>query len=192
MIADVTIITPTIENRYSMLMECIKSVNEQEILPVNHIICTDYMRKGYFSVTERIMNIVETEFVMPLADDDLLLPHHIKDLMERSGEADLIYGYPRVEGRRRSFQRRLQQPFNEEVMRKKNIIGGCPMIRTELMREVGGYPKEGSLVLRDHELYLKFLDMGMRFSCVEKVTWVFRFHGGNMSFLRDKKHEYRI
>jgi len=139
MIADVTIVTATVENRYPLLMECIKSVHDQEVGPVDHLICTDYTRKGTSEVFNRILEIVKTEFILPLSDDDLLLPHHIKDMMERSEEGDIIYGYPKVEGRRRSFQRRLQQPFSEDVLRKKNIIG-VPMIRTELVKSVGGYP----------------------------------------------------
>jgi hypothetical protein len=91
MASDVTVITCTIPERETMLEECKASVAAQTHPPADHLIFRDTWHKGIQVGLNRLWPKVETEWLQWLADDDLLLPHHLEALEPYMPDADIIF-----------------------------------------------------------------------------------------------------
>ena len=175
----VTVVTCAIPERLDMLFEATESVKNQTVSPYSHLISIDYQKVGTARNLNNACFGVTTEFFAILADDDLLYPDHLKILYDNSKEADVVYSFAEVSGRGERFANRINREFDEKLLRKKNFICATTLIRTEMFRQVGGFPND---IKEDYGLWLKFLDVGAVFKCVPEKTWVYRFHGDNKSY----------
>ena len=173
---DVTVITPAIITRLDMLMQCIKSVNEQDLKPVDHIIYLDHNRHGTMYAVNYLINSVKTPYTQFLSDDNYFYPNHIKELLSvaKDTNADVVYSYPKVTGRDINFD----VPFSANELRKRNFISE-PLCRTSALKEANGFMKNTGA--EDWMLYLRMLNNGCKFVHVPKHTWCFRFGHGNFS-----------
>lgn len=111
------------------------------------------------------------EWLLPLADDDLLLPRCLEALLARSEGADVVYARPLVWGQP-------QEPF----WGIPPVIPSFALILKSLWRRLGGYDTEW-VREEDRRLWIRALASGAKFVRVDdQPTWVYRFHGGNKSF----------
>ena len=168
----VSILTPSIPSRASMLAECCASVRSQTTAVWEHLVEIDHDRQGCAVTMNRLAASATGEWLLPLADDDLLLPGCVATLLEYADEGDIVYPLPLVWG----------QPA-EWFTQAPPVIPSFALIRRDLWNELGGYD-ESRIREEDRDLWIKALGVGARFvRADESPTWVYRLgHGGNKSF----------
>lgn len=170
----VSVITPTLPTRTKMLGECIASVEAQTRPAFEHLIAVDIARRGPSATRNTLLAAATGDWIAALDDDDLLLPHYLERLV---GDADIIYGFCEVTGKSMA----VNMEFDAQRLRDRSYIPVTSLIRTDLLRDLGGWrePSECPSGFEDWDLYRRALDSGARFLCVPEVLWTYRFHGGN-------------
>lgn len=167
----VSVLTPTIAKREQMLIECEASVAAQTHKPVDHIILRDELADGCAVTMNRCATFTTADWLLPLADDDLLLPGCVASLLAHSEDADVIYAPPLVTG-------------NEDrwwFFQAPPAIPSFGLIRRTLWEDLGGY-NETLQHEEDRDFWTRALDAGARFVRVDEPCWVYRQHDSNKSF----------
>lgn len=167
----VSILTPSIPERAAFLRECVLSVEAQTWRGFEHLIDVDTDRTGCAATMNRLAADVGGEWLLPLADDDLLLPGCLETLLAHADDGDIIYAPPLVNG-------------NEDrwwFFQAPPVIPSFALIRRSLWGELGGYDETLSHE-EDRDLWLKALAAGARFVRVDEPCWVYRQHDSNKSF----------
>jgi glycosyltransferase involved in cell wall biosynthesis len=168
----ISVLTPTIPERSEMLRECEASVQCQTYDFFLHEIEVDTEREGCAAVMNRLAEKASGEWLLPLADDDLLLPGCLATLLAHSEDADVVYSPPLVWG--------LTDPW--WFFQTPPAIPAVALIRAELWQEIGGYD-ESLTREEDRAMWTKALELGARFvRASDAPTWVYRIHSGNKSF----------
>lgn len=168
----ISVLTPSIPERHAMFMECGLSVQSQTISDRAHLTQVDGKREGCAVVMNRLAKQTTSEWLLPLADDDLLLPGCLATLLAHSDNADVVYSPPLVWG--------LTDPW--WFFQAPPAIPAVALIRAELWREIGGYD-ESLTREEDRAFWTKALAYGARFvRASDDPTWVYRIHQGNKSF----------
>jgi hypothetical protein len=168
----VSVLTPTLPERAEYLKECCASVSSQTAGVWEHLVETDEDRAGCSVMANRLVAAATGVWLLPLADDDLLLPGCIEHLLAASGEADVVYSPPLVTG-------------NEDrwwFFQAPPVIPSTALIRRSLWVELGGYDESLSRE-EDRQLWIKALAAGARFVRVDYPTWCYRQHSGNKSMV---------
>lgn len=181
----VSILTPTIEGREELLAEAADSVRAQTE-EAAHLIYLDTLREGPAVCRTRMLDLVQSEWVGFLDDDDLLDPEHVELLMallDNGGDPpDLAWsrcrtlfapGVPHV---------RIAQglrPNYAELLRPgaRNFIPVTVLARTESIRRAGGFDPADRY--EDYALWCRMLRQGARFAHLPQPTWTYRFLGEN-------------
>jgi GT2 family glycosyltransferase len=167
----ISILTPSIPERAAMLEECKRSVVAQTSEDWEHLIEIDTERRGCAVTMNLLAERAVGEWLLPLADDDLLLPGCLEQLLAYSEDAEIVYPPPLVWG----------QPA-EWFTQAPPVIPSFALIRRSLWVELGGYD-ESRVREEDRDFWIKALAAGARFVRADaQPTWVYRHHGGNKSF----------
>ena len=124
-----------------------------------------------------LINMAETTWVAPLADDDIVYPQYLEKLLAASDGADFIYGWCHVSGNREGWN--LKVPYSEAQLRKGPYIPATCLLRKSVWEEFGGYSEIE--VCEDYAFQLRLLDAGKKIVNVQEVIWEYRFHGRNVS-----------
>lgn len=164
----ITVITPTIPGREHLLRECIASVKAAGF---PHLIGADPDRTGPAAVRNRLLERVDTEWVLFLDDDDLLYPQYSKIVARSLPGADVVYTAWELEGADQPWPK--SGPFDPALLRQQNYIPVTACVRVDAVRAVGGFPAARE---EDHALWLRMLDAGYRFRYVPVIGWVYRRH----------------
>jgi glycosyltransferase involved in cell wall biosynthesis len=167
----VSVLTPTIPGREVFLAECQMSVDAQTFPGFEHLVTLDENHDGCAVTMNRLATEAQGEWLLPLADDDLLLPGCIDSLLAHSAGADVVYSPPLVTG-------------NEDrwwFFQAPPVIPSCALIRADLWRDLGGYDESLSRE-EDRQLWVAALDHQASFVRVDAPCWVYRQHGANKSF----------
>lgn len=177
------VVTVSLPERHEFRAECIRRVEQQTLRPVIHAIGVDHERVGVATMLNRMLPSLvaaDCEWVAQIADDDIMYPQHLERLAAHSADADIVYSYCDVEGRD-GFG--VNETFDATKLRHVNYIPATTLIRTSLCVELGwdAHARSG---YEDHDFWLRALDHGARFACVQEHTWLYRFHGANLSFPR--------
>lgn len=179
----VTVLTPTLPERAEMLRECILSVQAQTVQPEAHLIWCDTERAGCAAALNKLWPRAVTEWVAVLADDDLIDPEHLQVLLAQAqvsayaGPVDVVYSYCRVVGRKDGWTP--NKPFSAWGVRQgTHPIPATALIRRSLVEKLNGWrqPPGG---YEDEDFWRRALDVGARFVQVRRITWSYRWHGGN-------------
>jgi hypothetical protein len=165
-----TAVTVSIPERHELLARAGASLRAQTYGPVPWIVRVEEPdRFGCEHVARQrnaILPAVQTEWIAVLDDDDTFDPEYLEVMARHVEGVDVVYSYCR--GHAHSWGE-----FDAERLRSgDNYIDGEACIRTEALREAGGYPVND--VVEDWQLWLRFLDMGKRFVCVPQEL---RTHG---------------
>lgn len=168
-VPQVTVVTPSMPERRDFLVEANHSVSTQTV-PYRHLVKVTQKRPGEFvRLTNELVQQVDTDWWVLLCDDDLLDPDHLETLSQHFPDHEIVYSWARVEGAPFSWH----TPFNAEQLRQGNYIpGSAAAIRTDLWRELGGYQ---NIVMEDWDFWVRALNHGARFHCVERCTWTHRY-----------------
>lgn len=180
----VTMLTPTIEGREELLAECIASVQAQTE-EVAHLVWMDAARAGPAVCRQRMLDLVQSEFVAFVDDDDLLDPHHVESLMAllQNGQslADLAWSRCRMQFGPGVAQFRIapgmRPDYKALVTSGRNFIPVTVVARTSAIREAGGFRSEDRY--EDYELWKRMLGLGHRFAHLGQETWTYRVLGEN-------------
>lgn len=168
-----TLVTATLSERSEMLAEMLESVAAQTRQPDAHVIVKDE-GVGFVDTVNEAVSRVTTDYFCLVDDDDLLLPHHVETLVANL-VADIVWTWVRVDGRNWNPNR----GYEPGRLLQENYIPSNMAMRTGLWRDLGGYrhgPKHP-----DWDMLQRCESAGATFHNVPEVTWVYRFHGGNMS-----------
>lgn len=176
MVADVTVVTASLPHRHQMLAECMEAVRNQTWQPKAHIIGIDYERIGPARMINKVIGEATTEWIAPIADDDLMHPTYIERLLTEAGDADMIYPWCEVIGTRNGWNP--NSLFDPVRLRSANYIPATVLIKKSVWEELGGYPE---IVCEDHGMWLKMLDAEKKIKCLPEILWTYRFHGRNVS-----------
>lgn len=173
----VSVLTPSIPTRAHLLRECRRSVLCQTYEQWEHLVEVDRDREGCAVVMNRLAADAKGEWLLPLADDDLLLPGCLETLLAGAEGADVVYAPPLVTG-------------NEDrwwFFQEPPAIPSFALIRRSLWERLGGYD-EALRREEDRQLWVAALAAGARFERVDAPTWVYRLwtkpdgQPGNKSF----------
>lgn len=169
---DLTLVTVTQEKRRGMLPEMVATVADQTVLPAAHVLVWD-RGSGFVASVNRAVSMVDTGYFCLVDDDDLLMPDHVETLVG-SLSADVVWTWCEVVGRSWNPN----SGYMPGVLQTQNYIPSNHAFRTQLFHDLGGYRPAGH---PDHDLLARAEAAGASFLNVPKVTWTYRFHGGNMS-----------
>jgi glycosyltransferase involved in cell wall biosynthesis len=172
----ITVLTPTLSDRYLMLEECKQSVQNQTLKPFEHLIKMDTLRNGEAAMRNNLLQAAKTEWVAFLDDDDLFLPYHLEMLWNARHEGDVIYSDCRVEGMEKHWQ---VKDFNLENIKEKNYISITVLARREALLITGGFRP---VSYPDWDMWIRLGEKGIRFKFVPMVTWVYRIGKNNLIF----------
>ena len=167
----VSVLTPAIPSRHRFLEECERSVQAQTFERWEHLVAIDDGGEGCATTMNRLARAAKGEWLLPLADDDLLLPGCLDQLVHASHAGDIIYAPPLVTG-------------NEDrwwFFQEPPAIPSFALIKAELWCDLGGY-NESLRREEDRDLWVKALAVDARFVRVDYPCWVYRQHTGNKSF----------
>ena len=195
--APITVITPTIPGRSVLLTECVDSVYAQTTEVEAHLVLAQSCTEGLPSpvhcaqMQNTLLNVVNTEWTMRLADDDLLLAHHVETLLPYLDQADVVYSWDESGNRPRWNANVLSQQALVAALRETSWIDGSAVaIRTSWLRKIGGWPTEyeGTPPFHGHFKGMKatcedwaafylLARSGARFLCVPEESWIYRAGG---------------
>lgn len=170
---EITVVTPTIAGRETMLLEAEESVKAQTIKPAVHFTCLDRLGTGPAAVRNLMLAQVETEWVAFLDDDDLLDRHHL-DILS-SGHTDVRASHCRFSGEEIPAKF-INRRYDRDVMRRHGIFGITVLARVEAIRDAGCFGDER---YEDHALWNRMADNGCTFEVIPIVTWTYRLGHGN-------------
>jgi hypothetical protein len=161
--------------------------------------------QGAAGARNAALNLVQSEWVGFVDDDDLPDPDHVESLLALAlaTGADVAYPRFRVLGGDYSRRRSLGDLVGimEDVdgqgpeaftgtLRAGNFIPVTVLARTSAVRAVGGFPVGEAAPqhpfppyprLEDWGLWLRMLDNGARFAHLPEVTWTWRQWAGSTS-----------
>jgi hypothetical protein len=212
---NVTVAIPSIPGREELLGRALDSVQAQTVAPQRVLVHTDVERHGAAWARNQLLRRIRTGWVAWLDDDDELLPDHLEVLIRGANDsrADLIYSNPEWSACRTRWRsatttatwcrpdRHPVRPAQEQWLRERgNFIPVRYLVRTALLKQVGGFPEPHSVPVpagnnsggcEDSLALLKLLDAGARFHHVLGVrTWRYHVWGGNVGGRgQDRIHE---
>jgi glycosyltransferase involved in cell wall biosynthesis len=170
---DLTLVTVTQPNRRHMIGEMLATVTQQTVLPDAHVIVWDH-GAGFEASVNRAVGMVTTPYFCLVDDDDLLLPNHVETLASNL-HADVVWTWCEVTGR----DWNPNSGYVPGLLQNHNYIPSNHAMRTGLFTRLGGYRKTAGWA--DHDLLQRAEQQQATFLNVPQVTWVYRFHGANMS-----------
>lgn len=144
----IAVVTATITGREEMLARCVYSVAIQTRRPDRHLIGNGDGRPEA-DVLNELIGGSDCHAYIVLNDDDLLLRTYVEKCVRKLRDADVVYAWPRVEGRPISFNelsvRSVSLPVTALVRKSlyDNIGGYAPKVKTGangLIATSGGEP----------------------------------------------------
>lgn len=192
----VAVVVATIPGREALLEEALASIAAQHRAPEQVVVEADPRRTGAAATRNRALARVDTDLVAWLDDDDLLLRNHVGALarvLERELDVGLVYPVPHVVGGSEPTAVTVdgvwQKPWGVEfgpeqarhLIERGSFIPITHMVRTELVRDVGGFPEGytlpgGRYRGEDEALLIALLRAGAWFRHLNVTTWVWRVH----------------
>lgn len=186
---DVTVVIPTIPGRGRMLSRAVTSVTKQAEPVAATVITNDHHGAGAWANRNLGLMHVRTPWLAFLDDDDELLPHHTRtllDLAERTG-AGLVWGWFEVIGGTDPIPQCRGKVYD---LADPHTVPITYLVRTEVAleaaREVGGFLPDprgsGAFDVQDFPLFHAMASIGGTAN-VPDVTWLWHHHGRNTSGL---------
>ena len=186
---DVTVVIPTIPSRARMLARAVTSVARQ-VEPVRAtVIVNDHDAGGASSTRNAGLLHVCTPWLAFLDDDDEILPHHTRRLLDLalSSGAGLVWGWFEVIGGTDPFPQYRGRPYD---LADPHTVPITYLARTDIaleaMRDTGGFlpdpGRTGAWDVQDQHLFHRMAELGGT-ACTPEVTWLWHHHGRNTSGL---------
>lgn len=188
----VTAVIPAIPPRVGdgKLSRALASVMQQTRAVDAISVHVDHDRLGAAANRTRALEQVRTEYSALLDDDDEWGPDHVALLWRHAQEtqADLVYSWFNVPGGFDPWPHREGQPFDREALRSENYVPITVLVRTDLLRAVGGFTPKGppDNPCDDWGTWNALLAAGAKFEHLNRRTWTWNWHGANTSGRPDR------
>ncbi len=173
----VSILIPS--HRPHMVTEAIASVFAQT--DPDYQLIVDFQRAPLGDRLNRMAEAAVGEYIMVLADDDLLTPSFLEATQRsRARGADLIYTNAEVWRVDRSRAHAYMRPYTMDNLRRGPPCWLTSMISTKLWRHVGGH--RPGLEYHDWDFWLRVQPLvDSHWEHVHEALWVQREHPGQWS-----------
>ncbi len=200
---DVTVIIPCY-NYGQYVAEAVQSALDQTVLPKKIIVINDgstdnsktvlntfkdnplveVMNKpntGVIDTKNLGITLSKTYWTVFLDADDKLSKSFIKNTlhMAKNGAKDIVYTDMRLFGAVNDVFK--SKAFSTHTLLKTNYINNSALIKTSLLKQVGGYKKEMDHGLEDWELYITLVEAGAKPQYLPLALVQYRQHQGAMS-----------
>lgn len=186
----ITVCTPTIPSRGSLLNRAMRSIKAQTHAPTDVIVSTDHLRNGAAITRQKALDQVKTEWVAFLDDDDEFLPQHLNVLYTYAmvTTADYVYSWYKVRGGQDPRPRVFKKPFDPCTPCQTTIT---TLVRTELAQATGFLP-DSDEDLHSPDRHYAGEDWRFTSRCIEAGadiihaphrTWLWHHHANNTSGL---------
>ncbi|RKG81378.1 glycosyltransferase [Corallococcus terminator] len=133
--------------------------------------------QGIARATNAALAMARGEYVGFLDHDDLLAPHALAEVVLRLASApdtEVLYSdEDKVDSEGQRFAPYLKPELSPELLRAVNYVCHFLVVRTSLLREVGGI-RPGFEGAQDHELLLRLMERTRRFAHIPKVLYHWR------------------
>ncbi len=190
MTLDIGVVIPTHPARIAngMLGRAVRSVWAQKLPAAELHIPVDRQREGAAATRNRGLAAVQSEWVAFLDSDDQFLPQHLDRLAACAVEqqADMVYPWFETSGWSDPLGR-FRRPFDPVALRAANYIPVTVLVRTELLRSVGGFQYRfdpaAQATFEDWGAWLALVDAGARIVHLPERTWRWYMHAGHTSGL---------
>lgn len=186
----ITVVIPTIAPRGEMLQRALRSVAAQTLQPDVVVVEPDDDHDGPAATRNRALNMVHTEWVAFLDDDDEFWPDHLEALKRCADEtgADLVYPWFDVCSVRSSPGwdplGAFGLPFDPARLDSANYIPVTVLARTSVIVAAGGFVNRGddrTATCEDWGCWLAMRDAGAKFVHLPQRTWIWNWHDSNTS-----------
>lgn len=168
MSSKVSVITASLPDRNKLLLQALNCVDAQTYPVAEHYVGIDIRREGGAAMKNSLIDMVETEWIQILDDDDILMPHHIGRLMrEAADDVDVIYSYAQGE----NYSGWYNVPFNPDALFENCNISHNAIVRKSLFDRIGKFGTEYGY---DWTFWCRAVAAGAKFVCVPEVTWEYR------------------
>lgn len=171
--------TPRVQTRLHSALDSVL----QQIRPVDAIsVAVDHTHDGAAATKNRALAAVQTEWSAMLDSDDLWYPEHTGLLLAHAEEtgADLVYPGFEVENGFNPFPWAEGQLFGSLADRldTENWIPTTVLVRTELLRDVGGFQPAGppDNPNDDHGAWKAMVAAGAKIEHLNRRTWRWVWH----------------
>lgn len=181
---EITVVIPSIPPRRDMLNNrAIASVLPQTLCPAGIVVALDRYKEGAGPTRNKGIEMVQTEWLAFLDDDDELLHHHLETLWVNAQETGADVVWPWFE--RRQGDRPVDQVLPHKTTWDPMMPHTFPittLVRTELAKDVKFRPPENpNFSGEDWHFWLELSQNGAKFSHVDEITWVWHVHFSNTS-----------
>lgn len=144
--------------------------------PEEHLVELDADKTGVAVMCNRLAGHAKGEWLLPLADDDLLDADYLETMVPQL-KADVVWSWCRFTDRNHELATNRLPPKNiPEALKQGNFIPGTALIRKTLWDLLGGYRE---VPYEDWDLWRRAANAGASFHCVPEVLWTFRLHANN-------------
>ena len=189
---DVTVVIPTIRPRARMLARALSTVSAQEHPAEAVVVAQDVAGDGAWTTRNRGAGMVRSTWCAFLDDDDQLLPHHLRRLLELAEDtgAGLVWGWFEVIGGRDPFPQHRGRPYDLDA---PHIVPITYLVRTDALAEAiastGGFRPDhaGAWDNQDEPVFTAAARLAGT-ACTPEVTWLWNHHGTNTSGLPERWH----
>jgi len=187
----ITVVIPTIPTRrQTYLHRALDSVLQQTLSPDALIVEVDHRHAGAAATRNAGLEKVTTPWVAFLDDDDEFLPEHLALCRTHAmlTGADMVYPWFEVPEGWDPFPDREGQAFDPVVLETRNTIPITVLIKTELIKAVGGFEPKGppDNPCDDWGAWIKVRNAGAKIEHLNRRTWLWHWHGGNTSGRGDR------
>lgn len=190
----ITVAIPTIPPRVGLLQRAVASVLSQTHPAAGLAIAIDYTKQGAPATRQRALDMVDTQWVAFLDDDDEFMPPHLETLWNtaHANAADYVYSwFDTIPLGSDPFPiSHYLDPWSDALPRQTTVT---TLVRTELAREAGfaSFQEDGQLIDgqragEDWEFTLRCVALGAKIHHVVAKTWWWHHDSGNTSGRADR------
>lgn len=167
-----------------LLAEALNSVTRQTLQPDTIIVVNDIERAGAGRSRQKLLRMVETEWMAWLDSDDLWLPPHLEKLYAHAQAEDAVFAYSWFIG----------LPAHDPLGHFGKVFNPCAphhttitfLVKTELAQEVG-FPETADGPFSEEDwghitgIAQRCCERGLKMVHLPERTWIWRAQGQNSS-----------
>lgn len=155
--------------------------NSLEIARKYPVKVINQVNKGLSSARNTGLMNCKTDWILFLDADDVLLPNCVEKIEHKikETEADVIGLSFKEFGIRDTIIQLMPEPKLEEF-KVANRIGYCSAIKTDVLREVGGYSPRMLWGYEDYALWFDLLTRGKKIVTIPEIVWLYRTKENSM------------